>query len=341
MIALDQRLRGSRVAVIDFETTGTSKTSRIVEVGVVLVDRLWETEPLVVLSQLVDPGMPIPWQASHVHGIYDRHVRGRPRWAAVWPLVAEAIDGAILCAYNSSFDARILRQEAERCGLPLPAAASAEWLDPYPLVRRMDPKRWTLEAACQRRGIRRGGHRAASDARATMDLLLRIIREAYARPELQPAPPQRPTVGQWLAWQAGRSVPDAAPAELIPSQSRERSPSPVPRPSRERSQAAWREIRGAPRAVQGKPVCVPCSHLHPKPRHVAWAPEVWSSPTYETPCTYCGASSTGHVWGPARHLPASSHIDLFGRPPKKKTGRLADLAAEAPPAPADLEEVDA
>lgn len=335
----EQRLRGARVAVVDTETTGTGRDARIVEVGVVLIDRLFESEPLIVVSELVDPEVPIPWHASKVHGIRDRHVRGRPRWRSVWPKVREALEGAVLCAFNAGFDHRLLEQEHTRCGILYPLPGLQDWLDPYPVVRRMDPKRWTLQAACDRRGIPRGGHRAASDALATAHLLHRQIREVYTeRPEL--GAPKHPSVMEWLAWQRGELV-SVPPAPAPSSAPLEVPPSPVPRASEERSRRALSAYRRTPTALEGQAVCLPCSRLHPSPRHVLWHPHRYGTPQYEARCVYCEASSAGHEWGASRHLPTQTYLDVFGKPQRRKTGRLADLAAEAPPAPADLEEVDA
>ena len=325
---LDHPLRGQLVALIDLETTGTDRSARIIEIGIVLVD-LMESEPLVFLDQLVDPQIPIPWSASNVHGLYDRDVRGKPLWREVWPKVRALLEeGAIPCAYNAVFDARILRQENERLGLDGSIPERTLWLDPFPLVKRMDPKRHRLMDACDRRGIPRGGHRATTDAIATARLLRRLIVEAYTRDDLSPAPPRHPSLRQWLAWQSARALPrQLFDTKTTPTPSRTLRPPPS---SKARSSDAWSKISGSPRTREGHPVCRYCAGLHPKPRHLIYTREDWGTLEYDAPCIYCGSSCAGNRWGATKPRVEPSFLDLTGRPPVRRRRGLAALAAAAP-----------
>ncbi|OYV32094.1 MAG: hypothetical protein B7Z83_11095, partial [Thiomonas sp. 20-64-5] len=70
------------VACIDTETTGFSPEAgdKLVTIGVVILrgqDIVAERE------WLVNPGRSIPRDASQVHGIYDRHVAGKPRFPEI------------------------------------------------------------------------------------------------------------------------------------------------------------------------------------------------------------------------------------------------------------------
>ena len=65
--------------VFDVETTGMSPVrDRIVEIGAVRVDRdgVWTR-----FETLVNPGMPIPYQVTRVHGIDDRMVADAPSFS--------------------------------------------------------------------------------------------------------------------------------------------------------------------------------------------------------------------------------------------------------------------
>lgn len=68
----------SIVIVVDLETTGVDPTTcGIVQIGAVTYHPERE-HYAVALNQLVDPGMPIPAEASAIHGITDEHIRYAP-----------------------------------------------------------------------------------------------------------------------------------------------------------------------------------------------------------------------------------------------------------------------
>ena len=76
---------------IDLETTGLStQEDRIVQMAVL---KLLPGGEFTSHSTLVDPGVPIPPEATAVHGISDEQVAGRPRFAALAPQLAAYLDG--------------------------------------------------------------------------------------------------------------------------------------------------------------------------------------------------------------------------------------------------------
>ncbi|MDI9261102.1 putative quorum-sensing-regulated virulence factor [Alicyclobacillus sendaiensis] len=100
------RLQEARFVVVDTETTGLPPEGRVVELALVEVGL--EREPQIVYSALVDPGCPIPPEASAVHHIVDRDVAGKPRLSQIWPKVLGYIDDAVLVAHNAEFDRGML-----------------------------------------------------------------------------------------------------------------------------------------------------------------------------------------------------------------------------------------
>jgi DNA polymerase III epsilon subunit-like protein len=95
--------------VLDTETTGTDEYARIVELAAVTFQ---EGEPGVRHAQLIDPGCPIPPEASAVHGIKDADVIGAPRLSVIADKLLDLIAVApVLVAYNWPFDAAILARE--------------------------------------------------------------------------------------------------------------------------------------------------------------------------------------------------------------------------------------
>ena len=87
------------LAVIDLETTGTdTKLDRIVEVSVLKLSPGGETDHR---TRRVNPGVPIPPEATAVHGITDDDVADCPTFRAVAPGLAKYLDGCDLAGSTS------------------------------------------------------------------------------------------------------------------------------------------------------------------------------------------------------------------------------------------------
>jgi len=115
------RPKTTHVIVFDTETTGREHNSRIVEIAAArvrlsdgLVESMW--------SQLVNPGVAIPREATAVHHITDAMVRGMPTAAQVLPTFLGACvnRGLPLVAHNAVFDLARVRFDAQRCDVVLP-----------------------------------------------------------------------------------------------------------------------------------------------------------------------------------------------------------------------------
>ena len=152
-------LGGSRIAVVDTETTGFSRRDRIVEFACVtiadgrIVD---EYESLVQPDR--DPG-PV-----HVHGITPTMLESAPSFEAVAADIAVRLDGSVLAAHNVGFDLRMLRQEAERVrGMSLDAGTGV-------CTYRLTGEK--LAVAAERAGLSPPNHSALTDARVAAELLL-------------------------------------------------------------------------------------------------------------------------------------------------------------------------
>lgn len=202
---LDAPFLSTAIAVLDTETTGLPPGARVVEIAVVTLESP-TAEPVKAWRSLCDPEMPIPWQATKVHGIEDRHVRGQPTIGELWPALAEHTAGRLLCAHNAKFDEQLLREEAALVGLqPMPALG--QWLDTLSIARRLGyagkAGTGTLAALCQRYEIEQGRHSAGSDAYATAQLLQALLRDVWASGEIS----EGCTVREFLRWQSGAPSP--------------------------------------------------------------------------------------------------------------------------------------
>lgn len=110
------------VVFFDLETTGTDvRKDRIVEISMMKVDypNLNETNcGGDSRTRKINPGIPIPKQASDVHGITDEIVKDQPTFARIAKGVFEFMDGCDIIGYNSlNFDVPLLYNEFLRAGI--------------------------------------------------------------------------------------------------------------------------------------------------------------------------------------------------------------------------------
>lgn len=108
------------LAFFDLETTGTSTANdRIVEVAVLVIEPGQAAQGDTKVRRL-NPGVPIPAEASLVHGITDADVADCPTFRQIARSLWEALDPCDLCGFNiRRFDLPLLRSEFGRVGMDL------------------------------------------------------------------------------------------------------------------------------------------------------------------------------------------------------------------------------
>jgi len=165
------------LCVFDLEATGTDVAlDRVVDVCIL---RLETDGREGIFSSLVDPGRPIPPEATAVHKITDEMVRGQPTMKDLAPRLLELFDGADLSGFNAAkFDIPMLANELKRAGFDWPLAGK-RIADSYTIFARKE--RRDLAAAyrfyCGK--DLSGAHRAEADARAAAEVLFAQV-ERYA-----------------------------------------------------------------------------------------------------------------------------------------------------------------
>lgn len=148
---------------IDVETTGADPLlDRIIEIGAV---RFEDGKETAALSQLIDPGCPIPLRIQNLTGILPKMVAGKPTFADVTPALRELMGDLPLVAHNAQFDIGFLRAALGRVGVGLanPVFDTAE------LSRVALPlaKNHRLATLVRQMGVAlERHHRAEDDARA-------------------------------------------------------------------------------------------------------------------------------------------------------------------------------
>jgi DNA polymerase-3 subunit epsilon len=153
----------------DLETTGTDPASdRIVEISVLRVEPDGSRESR---TRRINPGRPIPAEATAVHGIRDEDVRDEPFFRQLARGLLEFLAGADLAGFNvTRFDIPLLEREFRDCGLDL-GLAQRRVVDAMTIFHRME--RRDLGAAVEFYLGREhsGAHAAEADVLATAEVL--------------------------------------------------------------------------------------------------------------------------------------------------------------------------
>jgi hypothetical protein len=98
-------LADPNVVILDTETTGLHDEARIVDIAVVAMDGR------VLLDTLVNPGEPIPAEATRIHGITDEMVADAPTFGEILGALGRAVGEQRVLIYNEPFDVGRLRHE--------------------------------------------------------------------------------------------------------------------------------------------------------------------------------------------------------------------------------------
>ncbi|MFH0756940.1 MAG: 3'-5' exonuclease [Bacteroidota bacterium] len=157
------------IIFFDLETTGINIASdRIVEISYLKVE-LNGHETLKTLR--INPGIPIPEDATEIHGIRDDDVKDSPSFNEVAKSIARDFEGCDLAGYNSvRFDIPLLAEEFLRAGVDIDMKRR-KFVDVQVIFMKMEPR--TLAAACKffLGKELEDAHSAMADTRATYEVL--------------------------------------------------------------------------------------------------------------------------------------------------------------------------
>jgi DNA polymerase III subunit epsilon len=157
------------LAFFDLETTGVNvATDRIVEISILKVHPNGNKDSL---TRRVNPTIPIPLQASEVHGIYDVDIIDCPTFAELANEILEFIKDADLAGYNSNkFDIPVLVEEFLRAKVDIDFS-DKKCVDVQNIFHKMEQR--TLSAAYKfycNKDIE-NAHSAEADILATYEVL--------------------------------------------------------------------------------------------------------------------------------------------------------------------------
>ncbi|WP_158886146.1 3'-5' exonuclease [Amycolatopsis anabasis] len=185
------------IAVLDCETTGLVG-SYAVEITAL------DADGAVLLDTLVNPQIPIPADATAVHGLTDADVAAAPTFSQILPQLEHALAGRRLVIYHAAFDTGVLSRELDRhhralhpsetapsCGsewhLHCHHVRTATW---WQRVRQIDCAmqqyaafngEWNPDKGRFARVRLDGGHRARGDCEAVLARLATMA--AHLQPE--------------------------------------------------------------------------------------------------------------------------------------------------------------
>lgn len=166
------------LVIFDLETTGLyPRKDRIVEIAAVKVNPDGTEE---TLERLLNPGMPIPADATTVHGISDEDVKNCPTFADIADEIYAFFEGCDISGFNSDrYDIPCLEAEFLRVGRNL-GAAIVNRVDVQRIYHRMEPRDLSaaLQYYCGRSHV--GAHGALADAQATRDVLMAQLSRAQS-----------------------------------------------------------------------------------------------------------------------------------------------------------------
>ncbi|BDA71714.1 DNA polymerase III subunit epsilon [Calothrix sp. PCC 7716] len=170
------------LAFIDLETTGTNiSTDRIVQIAVL---KVFPDGTEKLKQQILNPTIPIPVEASQVHGIYDKDVVGKKTFFDIAPGIVYFIDDCDLAGYNSNkFDIPLLVAEFLRVGIDF-KLEGRKFIDVQTIFHKMEPR--NLKAAYKYYCGQEldGAHNAANDIRATYEVFKSQLQK-YENVELE------------------------------------------------------------------------------------------------------------------------------------------------------------
>lgn len=124
------------IIFFDLETTGISVTQdRILQIGAIKVLPDGKEE---VKNVLINPTIPIPADATAVHGISDEEVKDKPKFQQIAKSFAAWLSGCDLAGYNSdNFDIPMLIEEFNRVGVAFPEPET-KFIDVLKIERKVN-----------------------------------------------------------------------------------------------------------------------------------------------------------------------------------------------------------
>ncbi|MCI6498392.1 MAG: 3'-5' exonuclease [Lachnospiraceae bacterium] len=160
-----------KYVALDIETTGFNPVNdKILEIGAVKVKngRVVDT-----FSELINPGIPVPWRITEVTGIDDSMVRGCDNVSVVLRKFLKFCDEDVILGHNLNFDYSFLAEKSAEIGMKF----SKYGLDTLTMAKKhlKNLESRKLDYLCAYYGIEdKEHHRAYNDAGVTVELYKKL-----------------------------------------------------------------------------------------------------------------------------------------------------------------------
>jgi len=153
----------------DLETTGLDlKNDRIVELAFIKVTPQGD---VLERERRFNPGIPIPPEATAVHGITDADVADELPFCRTAKSLVETLEGCDLAGFNiRRFDLHILISELRRCGVEL-SLEGRRVLDMQTIFHREEPRDLSAAARFYLGRVHEEAHTALGDIRTSAAVL--------------------------------------------------------------------------------------------------------------------------------------------------------------------------
>ncbi len=168
----------------DTETTGVNIVNdRIIELCGI---KIYPDKTQDLFLQRFNPGIPIPPEATAIHGITDEMVANEPRFSAKVDEIVDFFSGCDLAGYNLiRFDVPLLVEELLRnCVANIPFEG-ARFIDCLAIWRKMEPRTLSDAVKYYTGEVHAEAHAAKGDVEATMKVLSGQLAKY---PDLSPDP---------------------------------------------------------------------------------------------------------------------------------------------------------
>jgi DNA polymerase-3 subunit epsilon len=126
------------IVFFDLETTGVEVTDRIIELYAIRLTPEGRREEV---HEYIHPGIPIPAEATEIHGITDAMVADKPRFGELADRLSDFFSDADLAGYNiRRFDVPLLMEEFHRCARYPIRLQQTRIVDPYVIFQKKEPR---------------------------------------------------------------------------------------------------------------------------------------------------------------------------------------------------------
>lgn len=161
------------LAFFDLETTGINiANDRVVEISILKIMPNGDEEKL---TNLINPGIPIPNETSLIHGIYDDDVKDAPFFKDVAKTLVKFLEGCDLGGFNIlRFDVPMIVEEFLRAGINFDVS-KRKLIDAQKIFHLMEKRNLSAAYTFYCDKTLENAHSAEADTLATYEIFVKQV----------------------------------------------------------------------------------------------------------------------------------------------------------------------